>query len=121
MESSDEVGYYCRTCETYLTSSRNRTRHEKSHRICSVCLKVRSRNGHHCNPTNTANVIQWIAITDAQGKPVVYVLGLTPEAFAKHNRQVSEQNRLETIIQTSLDNNGRGDGSSTSSTLDGSG
>ena len=108
MKSSDEVGYYCTICQTYLASAKNKKRHEKSHKFCTLCFKVRSRNGHNCDPN--AAQLTWITLFDPTGRVLGYVPGITPASLAEHNNKEIEAQKLESLLETALDDadDGRG-------------
>lgn len=96
-------GYYCETCQQFLSSKKNKKRHEKAHRLCTVCLRVTSRNSNHCcNPSAVTNLVQWLTLVDGQNKPFAYVLGLTPETVAKYNQRDAECQEFQSIVEATL-------------------
>lgn len=69
---------FCLVCKC-TRSKVNQRRHEKYHRLCPICMRLRGPKNHLCLYQDTAFAkLQWVGLTGPSGEVLLYVLGVLP-------------------------------------------
>lgn len=79
------VRYWCNVCSMELSVA-NVRRHEKQHKLCLTCLRIRGPKFHDCQVLPTFTHAHWLGVLDSEGKIMYYVLAVSPQDLYKEDK-----------------------------------